>query len=92
MIIETNNIPADLSGGTLKILCAVADNPGCSCTDVAEVIGITTAGVTGGVDMAETCQLIVRKPHSSDRRKWSLQLTDIGAAIVERLKPEGVAV
>ena len=89
MIIETNNIPPTLSGGTLKILCAVASDPGCSCTDVAEQIGITTAGVTAGVDVAETCQLILRIPHQEDRRKWSLQLTDIGEAMVKNLQPEG---
>lgn len=89
MIIETNNIPPTLSGGTLKIICSIADNPGCSCTDVAEAIGVSTAAVTGGVDVAEVCQLAARVPNESDRRKWSLQLTDVGQAMVEKLKPEG---
>lgn len=88
MIIETNHIPPTLSGGTLKLICTVADLPGCSCTDVAERLGVSLAAITGLVDVAEICQLVIRVSHPEDRRKWSLQLTDIGEAMVMKLQPK----
>ncbi len=91
MIIDTNNIPPSLTGGILRLLCAIHDNPNSTCAEIAEAVDRSTAAITGLMDHAEILHLAYRLPHESDRRKWSLELTDIGQAMVEKLKPEGVA-
>lgn len=88
MIIETNNIPPELSGGTLRILCAVHDLGEPTCEEIAERIHTSLAAVHMGSGYAEVSALLSRGHYKDDERDYTVQLTDIGAAIVNRLKPE----
>jgi DNA-binding MarR family transcriptional regulator len=87
MIIETKNIPTSLSGGTLKLICVVGDSPGIHCSMAAELLGVSPAAVTQCADVAEVARLLERRPAEGDRRVRALHLTDIGEAVVEKLKP-----
>ena len=48
--------------------------------DLAEKIGVTTGTLTVAVDRLEKKNLLVRKPHETDRRAFLIDLTEDGRA------------
>ena len=62
-------------------------------TDLANWLGLTTAGMTGRLNTLETQELIERRTHPEDGRRRTLHFTDAGlemARTVLRLKDEVV--
>lgn len=46
--------------------------------DLAKKIGVTTGTLTVGIDRLEKKNLLVRKPHKTDRRSYLIELTPQG--------------
>ncbi|MCG8565760.1 MAG: MarR family transcriptional regulator [Desulfobacterales bacterium] len=46
--------------------------------DLAKKIGVTTGTLTVGIDRLEKKNLLVRKPHETDRRSYLIELTPQG--------------
>jgi DNA-binding MarR family transcriptional regulator len=87
MIIDSNRIPADMAGSTLKGLCHLHEVGEARPTDLAKEVGFTTASATGLIVRAEEAGLVMRGRIPGDRRSSSIQLTKRGREFVEGLRP-----
>lgn len=54
-------------------------------TDLAELLGLTTAGLTGRLNSLAKRELIERHPHPSDGRRLIVHLTDEGEALARQV-------
>jgi len=88
MIIETNRIPAEFSGSTLKALCHLAEVGEARIGDLAKAARVSTAASTGLVDRAKQRGLVERIASAEDRRSIVIRLTQLGLDRVEAMKPE----
>ena len=51
--------------------------------ELAEKLGVTTGTLTIAVDKLEKLNLVLRKPHNTDRRSYYVVLTDMGEKMFE---------
>lgn len=80
-----------LNQGAFVILCALDEqacsgNPEMTVSELAEVYGITKAGVSQILRGLEDRGLVERHPRAGDRRVVCVRLTPDGLAVVERAK------
>lgn len=80
--------PYGLPTGSLTVLSLVAANPGSSQTALAHRAGINKSALVGIVDELERRGLAARDRSSADRRRNSLQVTEEGRLMMERLFAE----
>ena len=90
MIIDTTKLLPCAKASRLKALCFIAENPGCYITQIAEAVGVTTACSTGLIDVMESDRLAMRICDPDDRRKWVIELTNQGKAIIEKIQVKEV--
>lgn len=88
MIIDSQNIPPQISGATIKALCHLTEAGETRATDLANLVGFSTAAATGLIDRGEKLGLMERGRTPEDRRVVTARLTAAGRELVERLKPE----
>lgn len=88
MIIDSKNLPPNLRGNAIKVLCYLAEVGGSKMTDIAQAAGFSTAACTGCADTAEKQGLINRVHCREDRRVVLLGLTDRGRELVESWRPQ----
>lgn len=73
-----------------RILVAIHEKPGISLQEIANVVRISTAAMTGQCDRLFEGGYITRMEGVADRRKTATSLTPVGLAFVESvLKLEG---
>jgi len=53
MIIDSQKIPPQISGATIKALCHLTEVGETRATDLANLVGFTTAAATGLIDRGE---------------------------------------
>jgi len=69
------------------ILKTILDNPNCSQREIAATIFKDVASVTRIIELLVNKGLLVRSPHSEDRRRFGLKLTSKGMAVQKDLMP-----
>lgn len=77
--------PFDLPTGTLTLLSLIKANPGSSQRELADWAGITGPGLVGIIDELEKREMVVRVRSTEDRRRNSLELTELGERTVHML-------
>jgi len=77
--------PDSLTPGRMTALSIVANQPGINQTVLAEMLGITRAGVVKVIDTLETRGYVERQAMPDDRRSYALVVTDAGFAELSRL-------
>jgi DNA-binding MarR family transcriptional regulator len=91
MIIDSNKIPARLSGSKLKVLCAIAEaeeaKKSLTMTELAKVAGVCTAAMTGTIDSLTKECLAQRRRPGDDRRSQFVELTREGVDLVKSMRP-----
>lgn len=70
--------PFDLPTGTLTLLALIQSNPGSSQRELADWAGITGPGLVGIIDDLEKRGMVRRVRSTKDRRRNSLELTELG--------------
>jgi DNA-binding MarR family transcriptional regulator len=81
--------PFGLSTATFNVLLVLHRAGGSlSPCDIGEELSVTRGTVTGLLDSLERQQLVRRTPHPKDRRMLTIELTDEGRGMLERLMPE----
>lgn len=88
MIIETTNLPGDLSVSTVKVLCHLHECGHDTMVELAKVTNTSTPAITYLIDRAEAIGLVERFSVEGDRRKTGARLTEEGIDLVERFKPQ----
>ncbi|MBZ9712636.1 MarR family winged helix-turn-helix transcriptional regulator [Deinococcus multiflagellatus] len=85
---------ADLTSGTRDLLFTLyrsAPPEGLPASEVAALLAVSPATVTGSADRLEARGLLTRTLDPQDRRSWRLALTDAGRALVQAHLPEHLA-
>jgi len=77
--------PDALSPGRMTALCIIANQPGVNQTVLAEMLGITRAGVVKVVDTLQSLGYVERRAIPNDRRSYALAITNEGRAELARL-------
>ncbi|HWD72678.1 MAG TPA: MarR family transcriptional regulator [Actinomycetota bacterium] len=88
-----NNLfrPYGLSTATFNVILVLSRAGGSlSPCDIGEQLSVTRGTVTGLLDSLERQRLVRRTPHPKDRRMLTIELTDEGRNILDRLMPEHV--
>ena len=67
------------------VLNAIAEKPGISQLEIAEKVFKDAASVTRIIDLLIKKQYLVREAHNSDRRRFSLELTKEGKALIKSI-------
>ena len=67
----------DLTPAQARILCILAERPK-GMAELAGLLGVEKAGLTGLVDRVEHRSLVERRAVPGDRRAWQVTLTGIG--------------
>lgn len=62
----------------LRVLCHLADKPGCSASHLAEVTSTSTPNITGIIDSLEARHFVKRTREKKDRRLVLIQITPAG--------------
>jgi DNA-binding MarR family transcriptional regulator len=65
-----------------QAIAVLAETGGLGQTDLAARVGITTGACTALIDRLETAGWVQRTPHSTDRRRTIVTLTDRGHQLV----------
>jgi DNA-binding MarR family transcriptional regulator len=55
-------------------------------TDLASTLGMNTSSVTTLIDRLETSGLVTRNPHSHDRRRTIISITERGSDFVDQVR------
>ena len=87
MIIDSTRIPPYIAGSTLKALCHLCDVGECRPTDLAAVLGVCPAVVTGVIDRLEQAGHAARVAKPKDRRTVPVEITTAGRLFAEGLRP-----
>ncbi|MDA0268410.1 MAG: MarR family transcriptional regulator [Cyanobacteria bacterium] len=78
----------DLSMGKFMVLMLLkCSEAGLTPSECAERAGVTRGTITGLLDGLERDGLLRRQPHLEDRRRTTVQLTDGGWALLNRMLP-----
>jgi DNA-binding MarR family transcriptional regulator len=75
----------DLTYAQGQVLFHVAANPGCRMGDVGKAFAVTLPAVTHLVDRLEQKGFVTRADDPADRRAYVLEVTRVGAALVDEL-------
>ncbi len=67
------------------VLNAIAEKPGISQLEIAEKVFKDAASVTRIIDLLIKKQYLAREAHHSDRRRFSLELTKEGKALIKTI-------
>jgi DNA-binding MarR family transcriptional regulator len=87
MIIDTDRIPPEFAGSTIKCMCHLAETGESRAGQLAGVTGLTTAAITGMIDRLLAQGLVHRHHCPRDRRAILVSLTDHGVAQVNSMRP-----
>ena len=85
---------ADLASATRDLLFTVyrsAPQDGLPASELAALLAVSPATVTGSTDRLEARGLLTRTLDPDDRRSWRIALTDAGRALVRSHLPEHLA-
>ncbi|MBZ9750649.1 MarR family transcriptional regulator [Deinococcus sp. HMF7604] len=85
---------ADLTSATRDLLLTLyrsAPPEGLPASEVAALLAVSPATVTGNTDRLEARGLLTRRLDPQDRRSWRLALTDQGRALVQAHLPVHLA-
>ncbi|WP_295821200.1 MarR family winged helix-turn-helix transcriptional regulator [uncultured Deinococcus sp.] len=85
---------ADLTSATRDLLFTLyrsAPPEGLSASEIAALLAVSPATVTGSTDRLEARGLLTRTLDPDDRRSWRIALTDAGRALVRSHLPEHLA-
>src|SRR5919108_6249910 len=75
----------DLTYAQGQVLFHVAAHPGCRMVDIGKAFAVTLPAVTHLVDRLEQKGFITRADDPGDRRAYVLEVTRVGAALVDEL-------
>jgi DNA-binding MarR family transcriptional regulator len=75
---------ADLSMANLDVLLAIQRTPDARVQDVARELSITVGGTSKAIDRIEAAGRCARKPNPQDRRSSIIEITPLGAELLER--------
>lgn len=67
-----------MSPARFQILQALSDGQALSMVELADRLSVTKRNITTLVDGMEKSELVVRKPHPTDRRSTLVSLTKVG--------------
>ncbi len=89
------NLSRELARGKVSfvqffLLGALTPDAAVTMTDIARIMGHTTAAATGLVDRLEILQYLEREHATDDRRKVRVRITPKGGALVSRIKQDMV--
>lgn len=65
------------------IIKAILENPGVTQNEIGDLVFKDNASVTRIIDLMVKSEYVTRKPHSEDRRKTHLEVTDSGIKIIK---------
>jgi DNA-binding MarR family transcriptional regulator len=74
----------DLSMANLDVLLAIQRTPNARVQDVARELSITVGGTSKAIDRIEAAGRCARKPNPQDRRSSIIEITPLGAELLER--------
>ncbi len=74
----------DMSMASLDVLQAIARTPNARVQDVATELSITVGGTSKAIDRIEAAGHCVRRANPEDRRSSIIELTQDGAALLDR--------
>lgn len=72
-----------------QVLAYLDRNPGIQQGALAELIDVEPITVGRIVDKLESCGVVERRPHPSDRRAWLLYLTELAGPKLDRMREIG---
>ena len=73
----------DLRPVDFSVLSLITQNPGISSRQLCSALNILPPNLVGMINTLEKRELIVRKPHPSDRRILGLHLSDAGGKLMK---------
>lgn len=73
----------DLRPVDFSVLSLITHNPGISSRQLSSALNILPPNLVGMINTLEKRELIVRKPHPSDRRILGLHLSDAGGKLMK---------
>jgi DNA-binding MarR family transcriptional regulator len=73
----------DLRPVDFSVLSLITHNPGISSRQLCSALNILPPNLVGMINTLEKRELIVRKPHPSDRRILGLHLSDAGGKLMK---------
>ena len=73
----------DLRPVDFSVLSLITHNPGISSRQLCSALNIMPPNLVGMINTLEKRELIVRKPHPSDRRILGLHLSDAGGKLMK---------
>jgi DNA-binding MarR family transcriptional regulator len=76
----------DISPAKLTALSLIAMEPGMNQAKLAQRLAISTASALRMVDALESASLVSRESIESDRRSYSLEITDSGRSLLATLR------
>lgn len=88
--LDTHFARYGLSMGKFTLLMQLlqAGEPGLTPSECAERAGVTRGTITGLLDGLERDGLVKRRPHPADRRMLSVQLTEKGQQLLDKMLPD----
>jgi DNA-binding MarR family transcriptional regulator len=75
-----------LTGGQATLLASISAYPGIGVRRLAELEGVTAAGISGHVDRLEAAGLVTRVREAGDRRRVGLELTERGDQVLRAVR------
>lgn len=75
-----------LTPALARLLFFVDQQPGCSQTELARFLDVTTATIGRMIDRLETSGVVRRVPDTVDRRAFRIHLGEDASAMVERMR------
>jgi len=70
--------------GQFEVLSVINSREGCQVRDIADVLSLTTGGVSKLVDRLESAGLCRRRPNADDRRSTIIGLTPEGRTLLSQ--------
>lgn len=81
----TGRLGITLGEADVLTVILISDDQTAAPTDLAFLLGLTTAGITGRLNSLEKQELIERRPHSADGRRVIVHLTDRGRELAQQV-------
>jgi DNA-binding MarR family transcriptional regulator len=84
------HVSQDVSSVQYAAMAVLARMPGASQSELGDELDLDRSTVADIVSRLERREVIERTPHETDRRRYSLRLTESGLAEIRRLRPRVV--
>lgn len=84
---EVSAAGSDLTPVQYSVLTALKAHPGVDQATLAGLIAFDRTTIGGVVDRLAQRGLLIRRPHPSDRRARTLEISPEGTALLERIEP-----